>query len=123
MGRTALRAVTAVYTLIVTWLMLWPNLQGPDIPVQRPDLVAHFGVFGLLTLLVIACRLFAERAISAANIARSGVLCASFATLTELGQGLPFINRVFDPMDAMCNALGVLGAVAACCFLAALADD
>ena len=117
------RAVFVAYALAVLALLLWPALELPAGPVPRPDLVAHLGVFGLFTLLLVAARPARGPALGPRNLAVSGAGSLVFASGAELAQGLPGVNRFVTWEDGLANAMGVFGAITACLLLGAIEED
>ena len=107
----AARIVFVCFALVLVTLTHWPNLQVDIDVIQRPDLVAHVGAFGLWTLLLIAASFFGPM-LSTRNILRAGLVGAIYAPIDELTQGLPGVNRHVSALDLVANLVGVAGAVA-----------
>lgn len=110
----ALRVAFALYALALVTLTHWPRLELPVVIIERPDLVAHAGAFGLLTLLLIAASFFGP-ALSARNIARAALISAAYAPIDELTQSLPGVNRDTNLSDFLADLAGVI--LAACAAL------
>ena len=117
------RAALGGYLATVAGLMLWPGIVLPETAIRRPDLIAHAGVFGLLTLLVIGARPAGEPTLGARNIAAGGVIALVLATGLEWMQGLPGINRTRGVDDAIANGVGVFGVCASLLFIGAIDDQ
>lgn len=117
------RGVLVLYLLVVLFLTLWPNLKLPEMDIQRPDLLAHAGMFGLMTLLFTYARVGGAPTLGGKNLITSGLLSLAIASTIEAAQGLPFIKRVSGLDDGVANAIGVLGATALCFVVAALDDQ
>ncbi len=110
---TALRVALAIYAVTLVTLTHWPRLQLPADIIERPDLVAHVGAFGLLNCLMIAASLFGP-ALSGRNIALASLVCAIYAPIDELTQSLPGVNRHTSGLDVLADLVGVsLAAIAA----------
>ncbi|MCX5688198.1 MAG: VanZ family protein, partial [Planctomycetota bacterium] len=111
-GRQLMRRLLVIDVVVVLVLTLWPRLEVP-IPIKRPDLIAHLGVFGSLTLVVIAAGFFGN-ALSTRNILLAALCTGLFASIDEALQSIPAIHRTCALDDAMANLLGVsLGAAIA----------
>jgi VanZ family protein len=109
----AFRVVFALYAVTLVALTHWPRLELPTDIIERPDLVAHVGAFGLLNLLMIAASYFGP-ALSTRNIARASLVCAIYAPIDELTQSLPGVNRHTSGLDVLADLVGVaLAALAA----------
>lgn len=106
----ATRVLFVVFALVLVTLTHWPNLELDIDVVERPDLIAHVGAFGLWTLLLIAASFFGPM-LSTRNIARAGVVGAIYAPIDELTQGLPGVHRHVSALDLIANLVGVAGAV------------
>lgn len=105
----AARIVFVCFALVLVTLTHWPNLEIDIEVIQRPDLVAHFGAFGLWTLLLIAASFFGPM-LSTRNIALATLVAAIYAPLDELTQGIPGVNRHVSMFDLAANLGGVAGA-------------
>lgn len=105
----AARASFVVFALVLVTLTHWPNLELDIEVIKRPDLVAHFGAFGLWTLLLISASFFGP-VLSTRNITVCTVIGAVYAPLDELTQGLPGVNRHVSAYDLLANLGGVAGA-------------
>ena len=111
-GQRLMRRLLAVDLVIVLVLTLWPRLEL-QIPIKRPDLYAHLGVFGSLTFVATAAGLFG-RPLSNRNILLTALAVGLFACIDESLQSIPAIHRTCALDDAMANLLGVsLGAAIA----------
>lgn len=104
-GSVLMRRLLALDIVVVLALTLWPRLEVP-IPINRPDLLAHLGVFGSLTLVAIASGLFGP-ALSRRNILWSAISTGLFASIDESLQSIPAIHRTCALDDALANLLGV----------------
>lgn len=113
----ALRIAFIVYALTLVTLTHWPRLELPADIIERPDLVAHVGAFGLFTLLLIAASFFGP-SLSTRNIARAALVAAIYAPLDELTQSLPGVNRTTSALDLVANLAGVALATLAALTLA-----
>ncbi|HRJ50506.1 MAG: VanZ family protein [Phycisphaeraceae bacterium] len=98
-----------VYAGVVFMLTHYPQLTIP-VP-GRPDLVAHMGMFGLWTILLVLCGAFGEP-LSEINIWRSGGVALVYSGLDEWSQAFAPIRRVAALDDFAANALGVMVATA-----------
>ncbi|GAB4515659.1 MAG: hypothetical protein Tsb0013_20260 [Phycisphaerales bacterium] len=116
------RAALGCYIAAVLVLTLWPGLKLPETAVRRPDLIAHAGLYGLLTLLMIGARVGGPPTLGARNIFVGGAITLAIASAAEAAQGLPGINRVAGWDDGAANALGVF-AVCALMLLVGAIDD
>lgn len=108
--RRARIAAFAAYALLIVTLTHWPGLTIEG-PVARPDLWIHVGVFGGWTVLFAACGWFGP-ALSARNVLLSGAASLAYATVDEVTQGLPGINRHVAVDDWLANAAGIILATA-----------
>jgi VanZ family protein len=109
----ATRVAFVVYALTLVTLTHWPRLELPTDIIERPDLVAHVGAFGLFTLLLIAASFFGP-SLSRRNILRAALIAAIYAPIDELTQSLPGVNRTTSLWDLLANLAGVaLAAIAA----------
>lgn len=102
----AFRTAFIVYALTLVTLTHWPQLEIPSDIIERPDLVAHFGAFGLFTLLLIAASFFGP-ALSPRNITRAAIVAAVYAPIDELTQSIPGVNRTTSAWDLLANLGGV----------------
>lgn len=109
--RRWVRAGFALYALVIFVLTHMPKLKIEG-PIARTDLIIHMGVFGLWTLLITACEFFGP-ALSARNIARSGVVALVYSAFDEGTQAIPILGRVCAWDDWFANAFGVVTAVVA----------
>ena len=116
------RAALAVYLLFILWAMLWPQLRLPETDIPRPDLLAHLGVFGLLTVLTILARAGGAPTLGPRNIATGALIALAIASTLEAVQAIPALNRTSGWDDALANALGVAGATVVFLLLGALED-
>lgn len=82
----------------------WPALTLP-FP-GRPDLVAHFTVFGTWNALLIACGRFGPR-FSLRNIAVCTMIAAMYAGVDEGLQLIPAVRRHAAWDDYGCNVAGI----------------
>lgn len=104
MSRTS---VALFWMLIVLTALSIPGSTLPQVNFDLADKVAHAACFFVLGLLWM-------RALTGAGLRRAvitltiGVL---FGVASEVYQGLMPINRLFDPLDAVADAVGVLLAV------------
>ncbi len=112
----AFRTAFIVYALTLVTLTHWPRLELPTDIIERPDLVAHVGAFGLLTLLLIAASFFGP-ALSTRNIVRSTIVAAIYAPIDELTQSIPGVNRTTSALDMLADLAGVAIAAAAALLL------
>ena len=104
--RTPVRAGFVLYALILVTLTHWPGLGVPAV-VKRPDLVVHFGAFGLWTVLLHLTGWIG--ALGTARSLRVGTLIAvAYALVDETSQGIPILRRVVAIDDAIANLGGVL---------------
>ncbi len=103
---TALRVALALYAVTLITLTHWPRLELPIDVIERPDLVAHVGAFGLLNCLMIAASLFGPM-LSTRNIARASLACAIYAPIDELTQSLPGVNRHTSGLDILADLAGI----------------
>jgi VanZ family protein len=96
--RRAALAAFVVYTLALLTATHWPGLtvQGP---VQRTDLVLHFGAFFTWTVLLALTGLTGR---SARRLILTGLV---FSVLDETTQ--PLFDRTLDALDLLSNAAGV----------------
>jgi VanZ family protein len=109
----AFRVALALYAVTLITLTHWPRLELPIDIIERPDLVAHLGAFGLLNSLMIAASFFGP-ALSTRNIVRASLICAIYAPIDELTQSLPGVNRHTSGLDMLANLVGIsLAALAA----------
>lgn len=106
----AARAAFVVFALVLVTLTHWPNLELDIEVIERPDLVAHFGAFGLWTALLIGASFFGPM-LSTRNIATAGAVACVYAPLDELTQGIPGVNRHVSALDLLANLSGVVAAV------------
>jgi len=83
----------------------WPNLEI-DVPLERPDLLAHAGAFGLFTALLLATG-WLGRPLSARAILLATVAGVCVSAVNEASQGLPQVRRTVDPSDLWANLVGV----------------
>jgi len=110
--------VFAIYAIVLVIATHWPNLRIEG-PIERPDLFLHAGAFGLWTLLLVACSFFG-RMLGSRNILASALVGSVVASLDELSQGIPALNRVSAVDDAVANLTGVILAAMMCLALGAL---
>ena len=113
----ATRVAFVIYALTLVTLTHWPRLELPTDIIERPDLVAHLGAFGLFTLLLIAASFFGP-SLSRRNILRSALIAAIYAPVDELTQSLPGVNRTTSALDLLANLTGVALATLAALALA-----
>ncbi len=99
------RAALAVYLLVLATATHWPKLQI-DAPIQRPDLILHFGAFCVLTVLCLFAQLGGPLK-SAPNLVIGAGLSAAYATIDELTQGFPALHRHVNVSDWLANLGGV----------------
>jgi len=118
--RSALGARVAffIFALVVVFLTHWPQLQVPVPGLNRSDLVAHVGVFGIWTVLFIRCSWFGP-VLSARNIVVGGLLALAYAGLDEATQAIPGVRRFVGWDDFSANMVGVGVGVAAVLLVAA----
>jgi VanZ family protein len=102
---TTRRRTFVVYAIILFTLTHWPGL-GIQTDLGRPDLVVHTVVFGLWTILLIACQFFGPPG-SWRNIAICAPIAVAYACIDESLQAIPFVNRHAGVDDALANLLGV----------------
>lgn len=102
--RTLVRIAWIIYALGLCTATHWPGIVI-DGPIPRTDIVIHLVCFGGWTALFIACGFFGPP-LSRRNILRSWVIAAIYCIIDEVTQGIPGINRVVDPMDALANLAG-----------------
>ncbi|MEM1423960.1 MAG: hypothetical protein AAGH64_08140 [Planctomycetota bacterium] len=107
MSLTLRRVALGVYLACVATALLWPGIVLPDAPIERPDLVAHAGMFGLLTLLMVGARVGGSPTLGVRNVAVGGLVSLALASGLEAAQGIPGINRSSGLDDGLANALGV----------------
>lgn len=103
------RAAAFVFGLYAGVLFVgthWPGVRVEG-PVPRPDLVVHFGAFGLWTTLMMMCRVWGPVA-SRRNVGRSVVAGLLYAGLDEGLQAIPALHRVCGWDDYAANAGGVI---------------
>jgi len=113
----AARAGFAVYAIALVVATHWPNLRIEG-PIERPDLYLHAGAFGLWTLLLIACSFFGQT-LGSRNVLACALVGSAFASLDELSQSIPILNRVSAVDDAVSNLVGVILAAIGCLVLGA----
>ena len=122
MSLTLRRLALGLYLAVVAVLLLWPGIVLPETTIRRPDLVAHAGMFGLLTLLMIGSRVGGRPTLGPRNIAVGGSISLLLARGLEAAQGIPGINRTSGWDDGIANALGVFGVCAALLLIGAIDD-
>jgi VanZ family protein len=100
------RTTFGVYATIIFVLTHWPKLEVP-IPVHRPDIIAHIGVFGLWTVLCVLSGWFGLWS-SPRNILISAPVAAAYSGIDEWLQAIPFIRRQAAWDDFAANLAGVI---------------
>lgn len=83
----------------------WPALKV-DGPVERSDLWAHLGAFGLWAVLLVSCGYFA-RPLSPRNVLLSAAVATLYACFDEGLQAIPALRRTFGWDDLAADVLGV----------------
>ena len=83
----------------------WPALTLPG--TGRPDLFIHAGIFGLWTLLLLACGYFGPP-LSWGNIGAVLLIAPAYAGLDEALQAIPWVRRHAALDDWACDVLGIL---------------
>jgi len=103
----------AIYALILVTATHWPELKIEAGNIERPDLILHFGAFGLWAALAVASGFFGNRS-STQNYVRTIALGVVYAAIDESSQAIPIIRRtaVWDDYFANCTGI-LLGATAA----------
>lgn len=99
-----------MFVLIVYFLTHAPGVKIEG-PIPRPDLIIHMTVFGLWTLLCIACGFFAAP-LAPRNILACGAIALAYSAFDEGTQAIPVLNRVCALDDWLANAAGVAVATA-----------
>jgi hypothetical protein len=84
----------------------WPALRIEG-PVRRPDLIVHFGAFGLWTFLLMMCGVWG-RVSSWRNLGWSVMVGLAYAGIDEGLQAVPALRRTCAWDDYAANAGGVL---------------
>ncbi|MBL8745979.1 MAG: VanZ family protein [Phycisphaerae bacterium] len=95
-----------LYVLLVYFLTHAPGVKVEG-PIPRPDLVVHVTVFGLWTMLCIACGFFGA-VWSTRNILVSGLVALAYSAFDEGLQAIPALQRVCAFDDWLANASGVV---------------
>lgn len=93
------------YAGLIFALTHWPKLRVP-LPITRPDLYIHMGVFCIWTLLFSFCRP-AGPLLSGRNVRWVAGTATVYAVFDELSQGIPGINRAVGVDDLGANILGI----------------
>jgi len=99
-----LAALTAAYTLVLVWATHYPKPEqflGPNPP---SDKTLHLLAYGALAVLAAGTIALARRwtAVRAAGL---GAALAAFAMVDELTQ--PLFGRDAEPLDWICDCLGI----------------
>jgi VanZ family protein len=106
-GRQALWAYAFwVYFTVLSVLLLWPKLELPQV-IERPDLWAHGGSFGLFTLLLCLWNPLRVRGPGLTGLMgmAGGV---AYGGSTELLQMIPFVKRTAGWDDWAADSFGAL---------------
>jgi len=105
-GRRA-RLLLAIY-----WPLLFLATHMPRVEIDKrgldgipPDKLIHFGIFALLTVLIVLARPAGRSATAARNVLVGVAVAAVYALVDELTQ--TFVGRVIDPWDLVANYLAV----------------
>ncbi|MCC6322441.1 MAG: VanZ family protein [Phycisphaerales bacterium] len=107
------RAAFAAYALAVFVATHWPRLELNVRGIERPDLLAHFAVFGAWTVLLHASELLGRMG-SARTFARVWLIGTAYAAIDEALQLPAFVGRHAAWDDLAANIGGVtLGTLAA----------
>ncbi|MDX9911544.1 MAG: VanZ family protein [Phycisphaerales bacterium] len=120
--RGAIRAAFWLWALTLFTLTHWPGLAIEGVPIERPDLYAHLGVFGLWGALL-AWGGFFGPPVSLRNAGLSLLTGVVYAAIDESLQLIPALRRHAGFDDFAANtlglALGVSGAMLVARWLAA----
>ena len=100
------RLLAVLWTLAIFIGCSLPGVEFPEAPVVQTDKLLHFGAFfGFGWLWMLALR---HRPARHWWVLAGGIL---FGVFTEVYQGIMPLGRLFDPFDALADAVGVLAAV------------
>lgn len=115
--RRAIFAVFLVYAAAIFIMTHWPAWDVRVSYVRRPDLLAHFGVFGLWFGLFWAAGI-AGAPLSYASVVRAALISCIYAAIDEGLQGIPWVRRncAWDDFFANCGGIA-LAAMAAGVFV------
>lgn len=96
------------YTAGLVALCLWPGWLMPvsegSVGISNLDKMIHAGLFAGLAVVWVVARPSGASALG--WVAKVVVFCLVMGVLTEVGQGIPFIARDPDPIDALADAVG-----------------
>ncbi|MBX3359617.1 MAG: VanZ family protein [Phycisphaeraceae bacterium] len=97
--------VFAAYAVLLFTMTHWPRLELPPV-VQRPDLIVHFGAFGLWALLLNFSGLVGPF-LSRRTAMIAFPISLAYAAIDEGLQAIPFVHRQCALDDWLANAGGV----------------
>lgn len=102
-----LKIISVVYTLCITFLLLFPATHVPKIDVPSFDKLGHIIVF---TILVVLWGLFAFANDKETRAKIWWVVIGAFiyGIIIEALQGLFFESRTADGWDVLANSVGIL---------------
>lgn len=111
--RTLRRTAFWCYASAIFVLTHWPRLEVRVPGVERPDLIAHFAVFGLWYLLLFSAAYFGRLG-TWRSLVLAWAVAAAYACVDEGLQLIPFIGRHAAWDDLAANLGGVtLGLISA----------
>lgn len=95
-----------LYFTVLSVLLLWPNLELPQV-VERPDLWAHGGTFGLFTLLLCMWNPFRLQGPGPTGLLGmvGGIV---YGGATELLQMIPIVKRTAGWDDWAADSFGTV---------------
>lgn len=103
----AFRFAFWLYAATLFTLTHFPKLAPPPITIPRPDLLIHFGCFGLWYVLLYLSGYFRGRCTPGIGLFRVWVIAATYAAVDEALQLIPFIQRHAAWDDYAANLGGI----------------
>lgn len=102
-----LKIISVVYTLCITFLLLFPATHVPKVDVPSFDKIGHVFVF---IILVVLWALFTFASGKGVRSKIGWVIIGAFiyGIIIEVFQGLFFESRTADGWDVVANSVGIL---------------
>lgn len=98
-----------LWLLFITWLSVMPGVQLPSFHFFSMDKLAHAGVYGILTWLLLRGQLRIQKvSVTKSNEILILVLAALYGVLMECVQYLFIPGRFYEYDDMLANAFGVV---------------
>jgi VanZ family protein len=107
LGAKSLKFIGITYTLLISFLLLFPTTNIPKIEVPYIDKLGHVTLFAIL---VIIWLLFVLSKIKGSKLTSIWVVLIAFfyGIIIESSQGLFFESRTADGWDIIANSAGIL---------------